>query len=159
MRSANGGLAYGTTGNPQTSIIQETYAAKVAENEARLKEYASQPNPANAIIDITGKLKSYALNPEHPTGKNKARVFMAALGFTQEDAENLGRQIKEQIEAAEWKEAGESAFGRKYTVDVKILGNNGKTATVRTGWIVEKDASSPRMTSAYVLTKKGNGNA
>ena len=37
MRSSNGGLAYGTSGNPQTHIMQETYAAKVAENEARIK--------------------------------------------------------------------------------------------------------------------------
>lgn len=42
MRSANGGLAYGTNGNPQTNIMQETYAAKVAENEARLRELVSQ---------------------------------------------------------------------------------------------------------------------
>ena len=37
MRSSNGGLAYGTRGNPQTHIMQETYAAKVAENEKKLK--------------------------------------------------------------------------------------------------------------------------
>ena len=42
MRSSNGGLAYGTNGNPQTHIMQESYAAKVAENEARVKELASQ---------------------------------------------------------------------------------------------------------------------
>ena len=42
MRSSNGGLAYGTSGNPQTHIMQETYAGKVAENEARVKELASQ---------------------------------------------------------------------------------------------------------------------
>ncbi len=42
MRSSNGGLAYGTSGNPQTHIMQETYAAKVAENEARIREFASQ---------------------------------------------------------------------------------------------------------------------
>lgn len=43
MRNANGRLAYGTNGNPQTNIMQETYAAKVAENEAKLRELASQP--------------------------------------------------------------------------------------------------------------------
>ena len=40
MRSSNGGLAYGTNGNPQTNIMQETYAVKMAENEARLKAEA-----------------------------------------------------------------------------------------------------------------------
>lgn len=37
MRSSNGRLAYDTSGNPQTHIMQETYAAKVAENEAKLQ--------------------------------------------------------------------------------------------------------------------------
>lgn len=41
MRSSNGRLAYGTSGNPQTHIMQETYAAKVAENEAKLKAEAN----------------------------------------------------------------------------------------------------------------------
>ncbi len=50
MRSSNGGLAYGTNGNPQTHIMQETYATKVAENEARLKELASQPMIDEALI-------------------------------------------------------------------------------------------------------------
>lgn len=40
MRSSNGGLAYGTNGNPQTHIMQEAYAAKVAKNKAKLKAEA-----------------------------------------------------------------------------------------------------------------------
>lgn len=52
MRKSNGGLAYGTTGNPQTNIIQSTYAAKVAENEANLKTDAYEMpliNPSHLI--------------------------------------------------------------------------------------------------------------
>lgn len=40
MRSSNSGYAHGTTGSPQTTIEQEEYALKVAENEAALKEFA-----------------------------------------------------------------------------------------------------------------------
>lgn len=50
MRSSNGGLAYGTSGNPQTHIMQETYAAKVAENEAQLKELAPQLMIDEALV-------------------------------------------------------------------------------------------------------------
>ena len=50
MRSTNGGLAYGTSGNPQTQIMQEVYAAKVAENEAKLKELATQPMIDEALV-------------------------------------------------------------------------------------------------------------
>ena len=94
------------------------------------------------------------MNPEHPTGKHKARVFKAALGFAQEDAENLERQIREQVKVCEWKESEKSDFGKKFTVDVIVLVNNGKTATVRTGWIIGVNESSPRLISAYVLVKK-----
>lgn len=41
MQSSNGGLAYGTNGNPQAHIMQESYAAKVAENESKLKKLVS----------------------------------------------------------------------------------------------------------------------
>ncbi len=50
MRSSNGGLAFGTSGNPQTHIMQETYAAKVAENEARIKELTSQSMIDESLI-------------------------------------------------------------------------------------------------------------
>lgn len=50
MRSGNGGLAHGTRGNPQTNITQEIYAAKVAENEARVKELASQSMIDESLI-------------------------------------------------------------------------------------------------------------
>lgn len=49
MRSSNGGLAYGTNGNPQTHIMQESYAAKVAENESKLKKLVSQPMVDEAL--------------------------------------------------------------------------------------------------------------
>lgn len=50
MRSSNGKLAYGTNGNPQTHIMQETYAAKVGENEAKLKELALQSMVDAALV-------------------------------------------------------------------------------------------------------------
>lgn len=50
MRSINGELAYGTNGNPQTNIMQETYAAKVAENEERLKKVVYQPMIDETLI-------------------------------------------------------------------------------------------------------------
>lgn len=40
MRGSSSGYAHGTSGSPQTTLEQNEYAAKVAENEARLKEEA-----------------------------------------------------------------------------------------------------------------------
>lgn len=41
MRSCNGNLAFGTSGNPQISIQQEEYAYQVEENERALKNAVS----------------------------------------------------------------------------------------------------------------------
>lgn len=46
------------------------------------------PNADVAVIDLR-KLSGYSLNPNHPEGGHKARVFAAALGFTQEHSEQL----------------------------------------------------------------------
>ena len=45
------------------------------------------PGGETAIVDRE-KLTGYCLNPEHPRGKRKARVF-ATLGFTAENADDL----------------------------------------------------------------------
>ncbi len=46
------------------------------------------PNGENAEI-LMQKLISYCLNPEHSSGKHKARVFASVLGITAENAEIL----------------------------------------------------------------------
>jgi hypothetical protein len=45
------------------------------------------PNGARAIVEIR-KLREYCLNPQHPRGRNKARVF-ASVGIREADAEEL----------------------------------------------------------------------
>jgi hypothetical protein len=37
------------------------------------------PNAAQALVDLA-KLRDYCLNPAHPRGRHKARVFATALG-------------------------------------------------------------------------------
>jgi hypothetical protein len=50
------------------------------------------PNAERALVDIR-KLCDYCLNPTHPEGKHKARLFAAALGMTAYDAENLCSEL------------------------------------------------------------------
>lgn len=47
MRSSNGRLAYGTSGNPQTHIMQETYAAKIFAEET--EEYRPDGLPDGLV--------------------------------------------------------------------------------------------------------------
>jgi len=56
------------------------------------------PGGDRAIVDIA-KLRDYCLNPGHPRGRHKARVFASTLGLTPSDAgllrENLLRAARE----------------------------------------------------------------
>lgn len=54
------------------------------------------PNADNAIIDPS-KLTSYALNPDHPIGGNKAIVFESALGYNQSNADQLISKIQQGV--------------------------------------------------------------
>jgi hypothetical protein len=46
------------------------------------------PGGANAIVEIS-KLRDYCLDPRHPRGRHKARVFLTALDLSQGEAEFL----------------------------------------------------------------------
>ena len=50
--------------------------------------YMGLPNADRAEVDLR-KLSEYCLSPEHPVGKHKAAVFLAALGLTVADAHLL----------------------------------------------------------------------
>jgi len=46
------------------------------------------PNAGKAIVEVE-KLRDYCLNPLHPRGRHKARVFASRLGLTGQHAELL----------------------------------------------------------------------
>jgi hypothetical protein len=43
------------------------------------------PHSDRVIIDLR-KIEDYCLNPEHPRGRHKARLFLEALGIRRTDA-------------------------------------------------------------------------
>lgn len=158
MRGSNSGYAHGTSGSPQGTLEQNEYAAKVAENEATLLDatLATKPTFTHVTINAKGKLEGYALNPDHPTGKHKARVFKSALGFTQADAAELERQIREKAPYYDAIEGMRDKYGQRWTVRIPIEGNNGRTVTVETGWIVRPAKPEPELTTAFVMKEKKN---
>lgn len=107
------------------------------------------PNAANAVID-PGKLTSYALNPAHPVGGNKAIVFDSALGYNAANADQLIAQIQQGVRTNPAVLGKVDQFGQRFTVDMPITGPNGNTATVRTGWIIDPGTATPRLTTTYV---------
>jgi hypothetical protein len=109
------------------------------------------PNAEHAVVDIA-KLRDYCLNPEHPKGKHKARVFLSKLGITQNDAEELRRAILQGVILAEAEEQPPNSFGRRFVVDLPFSRGEGvmlHVALVRTAWIIREGEDFPRLTTCF----------
>jgi len=105
--------------------------------------------PPNPFVDLA-KLRDYCLSPAHPVGKQKARVFLAALGIGPGEAEWL----RDQLLAAALREtcvAGRpSEHGQRYELDFRIE-CAGRVARIRSAWFVRAGEKFPRLTSCYIV--------
>ena len=110
----------------------------------------------NASADKFGKLVKYSLNPDHPSGKHKAKVWKSALGATQEDADMIYDQVMAFLPYAEAGAQRAAKYGERFNVFVPVTGPNGKTVDVKTAWIYDraKDGKSismkPRLATIYI---------
>ena len=103
----------------------------------------------DAIVDIA-KLRDYCLDPQHPRGRHKARVFAATLGLAQTDAEYLREGLLRAAREADALVGQSDEYGDRYIVDFEL--NRGtRRAVVRSAWIVLRDERAPRLTSCFVL--------
>ena len=107
------------------------------------------PHAENAEVDIQ-KLRQYCLNPNHDEGKHKARLFLAILAMTADDAEDLRQILLEVVKTQEAQLGRRDQFGQRYTVDFRLEWQE-RTATVRSGWIIEHNSDVPRLTTCYPL--------
>ncbi|MEG4444991.1 hypothetical protein QUB47_23175 [Microcoleus sp. AT9_B5] len=107
------------------------------------------PKAKNAVVDIR-KLRDYCLNPEHDDGKHKARLFSSILGMTADNAEELRQTLLEIIQTHEAQLGRRDGFGQRYILDFTIEWQN-RSATLRSGWIIEHDSEIPRLTTCYPL--------
>lgn len=106
------------------------------------------PEVGRAIVDVE-KLRDYCLNPNHPEGRHKARVFRAALGVGQEDADWLATQILQCLPEAVLVGFESTPYGERYDADM-TLSKGAKGVVVRTGWIVRKDEVILRLVTCFV---------
>jgi hypothetical protein len=114
------------------------------------------PNVERAVIDIK-KLRDYSLNPNHPEGKHKARVFLEKLDFTADDAERLRELIMEAISKVEATEQQPSSHGRRFYVDFHVTRSEEYVvmgAAVRTAWIIRNGEDFPRLTTRFILRRR-----
>lgn len=110
------------------------------------------PNAAKAVIP-EGKLEDYCLNPFHPDGKHKAKVFRKALGITQENSVKLKKLILQSAKFGEVTKEQENDFGKIYRVEYEVEGLNQKEILC-TLWIVLKRENIPYLTSSFISTGK-----
>jgi len=151
--SVAAGLTMGRL-NPLSEIDEISGFSKIPALESPyVKGFTSQSgtlvNAEHAVVDPK-KLAAYALDSTHPTGGHKARVFESALGYNPTNADVLAARIQDGVLLAPAKVLQANSYGQTMAVEMPILGVNGETAIVRTGWMYETDALVPRLTTLFV---------
>ncbi|MCC7126708.1 MAG: hypothetical protein IT178_17795 [Acidobacteria bacterium] len=106
------------------------------------------PGANSAVVDIN-KLTGYCLDPDHPRGKHKARVFASALGLTVANADALRLALLEAAASSDARLSFADEFGERYVLEFSMRGPGG-TATIVSSWIVRGGELFPRLTSCYV---------
>lgn len=119
---------------------------KEPDEDVIINEKELLPNLKNATF-AEAKLTKYALDPTSDKGKEKARVFKAALSYEKSNYKDLMQQVYDNLGKFKAVEKGEDQYGTKFEVNMMIHGPNGKTKNVLTAWKVTW------LTSIYVKDK------
>jgi hypothetical protein len=105
------------------------------------------PNAEDAVID-PAKVCDYLLSAAHPVGRFKA-TFFVSLGYVHEGWEVLRDDILAIARTAQVTSEQASSHGRMFQVDGILLGPSGRSAAIRTAWIVRAGESFPRLVTAF----------
>lgn len=129
----------------------------MSNEEPRNPHPYALPNYEGALIPPE-KITKYALNPKHvalvwgkSSGADKARVFKRALGFDLSNWEILRDRILDELPFYEAVLGHEDQYGKRYNVTLPLLGVNGNTANVLTGWIIAGETGQPTLTTLYCV--------
>ena len=106
------------------------------------------PGGDGAFVDDE-KLIGYCLNPEHPEGRHKARVFLSALGIDRSAWQALKQVLLRAAESETAEIAGPTGHGDLYVLDF-AMEHEGRSAIVRSVWMVRGTEQFPRLVSCYV---------
>jgi len=105
------------------------------------------PNAEHAFIE-PAKVRDYLLSPAHPVGRFKA-AFFVSLGYTQIEWERLRDDLLAIAGSGDAVPGQETGFGRKFEVSGMLTGPSGRSAEIRTVWIVANEGAAPRFVTAY----------
>ena len=111
---------------------------------------APLPNFSEARVPIE-KLEDYVLNPEHPMGKNKAKVFREVLGIERWHAVAFAELIRTSLPKAHAAKQESDDFGERWTTFHEIVGLIGKSAIVTVAWMfITGSDEFPELISCYI---------
>jgi hypothetical protein len=105
------------------------------------------PNGINAIVP-EAKLRDYCLSPTHPRGRNKARLFSAALGMTPDDSDSLRSQLLNAVRGGEAVPTKRNNFGQVYEIRFQAIGPSAR-AELLSVWILRDDDGFPYLVTCY----------
>lgn len=105
------------------------------------------PNLDNAHID-PDKLAGYVLNPVHPEGRHKARVFRSALGLASTNVQWLADAILSAVGNAEAVLQAVTEWGTIYRVEIEISRGR-RCAKIRTVWLCTQEKT--RLVTCFVI--------
>jgi hypothetical protein len=106
------------------------------------------PNGEAAIVELA-KLEQYCLNPTHPHGRHKARVFRAVLGMTKADARELRTALRSAAAHEEAIPGTLDEYGARYIIDFELIRDDAR-AVIRSSWIVLHGQMRPRFVTCFV---------
>jgi len=107
------------------------------------------PNCERAVVDVE-KLRDYCLNPGHPRGRHKARVFAASLGLTGADASELRDALHDAACSGSAMPGEVDGYGQRYVVNFTMGTATGRTA-IQSAWMVRRGEDFPRLLTCYVI--------
>jgi hypothetical protein len=94
------------------------------------------------------KVQDYLLSREHSVGRFKA-AFFASLGYDAARWQELEADLRNLAQSAEARLGDRTRYGQKYEIDGTLIGPRGKSASVRTVWIVRFGEEVPRFVTAF----------
>ena len=107
------------------------------------------PHGERAALEIE-KLENYCLDPTHPHGRHKARVFRSVLGIDRADAEWLRQILLRGAHDGDALEMKTDEFGKQWRLDI-VVARQDRRAVVRTIWMIRTGEDFPRFITCWVL--------
>lgn len=112
------------------------------------------PDAPEEVNVQASKIADYLLNPDHEENRGKAKFFEKHLGLTKSDWTFFHGQLIDALGHVTYEDVRIDTYGVRFTANLPVIGKNGETATIETGWIVR-----PSERASFVTAYPGKKNA